>query len=197
MDRFNYRIDLHSTASRHMDVDLCFKQYWVNAKGYHPELSALIYQYGNRQFEGGVLMPFTPLEGETWTNFISYGFEDIKREDNFLGLSHYIPWTRLKAGFDYKLKIRQRDYFLTFAYSKINVGESVEYNDMTDWYYDTITANEISYYATDREETEAGARILFPYRNMKIALDGLYKLIQPVESEERYHEAKISLELMF
>ena len=197
MNRFNYKVALHSVASRHVDIDLYFKQYWVNAKGSHPNLDALIYQYGNRQFEGGLLIPFKPLKGETWTNFVSYGFEDIKREDNFLGLSHYIPWTKLKLGFDYDLVRKETNYILKFDYAKITIGETIEYSDMSGWYYNMITANEIAYFATDREEMEAGARIIFPYRKMKIAIDGTYKLVQPVESEEMFHKANVSLELIF
>lgn len=196
-NRIAYRLDLYSIASRHIDVNLFFKQYWNNAKGYHPDLNALIYQYGKRQFEGGIAIPFTPMKGETWTNSILYAFEDIKREDNFFGLSHYIPWTTLHLGIEYELERRGIKYFLNFSYNNVKVGETVEFSDRSDWYYDMITANEIAYYTTDREETEASAKVIFPYREMKIALMGTYKEIRPIDTETKYHEAEVSLELIF
>ncbi len=196
-NRIAYRLGLHSTASRHVDIDLFFRQYWNNAKGYHPDLGALIYQYGNRQFEGGIVVPFMPMRGETWTNSITYAFEDIKREDNFFGLSHYIPWTTLHLDIEYKLEHRGIDYHLNIGYSKVTVGETVEYNSMSDWYYDTITANEIAYYSSDREETETGLKVVFPYHGMKIALMGTYKELRPINTETRYHLAQTQIEIMF
>ena len=115
----------------------------------------------------------------------------------FLGFLYYIPWTKLKLGFDYDLVRKETNYILKFEYAKITIGETIEYSDMSGWYYNMITANEIAYFATDREEMEAGARIIFPYRKMKIAIDGTYKLVQPVESEEMFHKANVSLELIF
>jgi hypothetical protein len=196
-NRFNWRVDLKTMASRHVDIDMYFQQYWKNAKGYHPDLNAMIYQVGNRQFEGGVLVPFTPISGETWTNYVSYAFEDIQREDNFLGLSHYIPWSTLSLGANYELIRRGVDYILTFGYSKITVGDKTVYNDDADWYYHMITAKEIEYYTTDREVTEAGAKIIFPYKNMKIALIGTYKEVKPINTDALYHEANASFEIMF
>jgi uncharacterized protein DUF6850 len=196
-NRLAYRLDLHSTASRHVDIDLFFRQAWNKAKGYHPDLDALIYQYGNRQFEGGVDVPFTPMKGETWTNSISYAFEDIRREDNFLGLSHYIPWTTLRLGFEYELERGGIDYLLNFNYSNIVIGETVEYDNMSDWYYNMITANEIAYYSTDREEIQAGLKVIIPYRDMKIVLGGTYKELRPINIETRYHLLETQIEIMF
>lgn len=197
MDRFYQQVDLFIKAGRHVDVDLYFKQNQSKANGYHPDLNARIYQYAHRQFEGGVLLPFAPIAGEAWTNKISFAFEDVLREDNFFGLSHYIPWNTLNLGFDYKLMRRGVDYHLNFGYSKIIIGESIEYNEMSYRYYDAITSKEITYYATDREEMEAGIKITFPYRDLKIALFGTYKEVRPINNDMRFHETKISMELIF
>ncbi|MCF7833600.1 MAG: hypothetical protein K9N05_08520 [Candidatus Marinimicrobia bacterium] len=197
MSRFNYRAVLHSTASRHVDIDLYFQQYWENAQGYHPDLDALIYQYGYRHFRGGAYIPYSPVMGEIWTSEIAYGFEDIHREDNFLGLAHYIPWTTFSVGLDYQLKRKGIDYFFNLNYNNIKIGESIEYSVMTDWYYDAITVNEIAYYATDREEIECGLKIAFPFRGRRAALSGTYKEVRPINNDTRFNEMKVSLEIIF
>ncbi len=197
MNRLNYRLDLITAASKHVDVDLFFRQYWNNAKGHHPDLNALIYQLGNRQFEGGILLPFTPIKGETWTSSITYSFDDIKREDNFLGLSHYIPWTTLHLGLDYELERSGISYSFNFGYSNVTIGEIVEYSDLSDWYYDIITTNEIAYYAKDREEIETCLKITFPVKNMHIALSGTYKDVKPINTDMRYRMLQTQIDIMF
>lgn len=197
MNRWYYRIDLRSMATRYMDINIFFKQHWDKARGYHPDLNALIYQYGYRNFRGGVNVPYSSLAGETWTSTIAYGFEDIHREDNLLGLAHYIPWTTFKVGIDYQLIRKGIEYSFDLNYNNIKIGETLEYNDMADWYYDTITVNEIAYYATDREEIEGGLKIAFPFRGRRAAISGTYKEVRPINNDTRFHETNVSVELQF
>ena len=51
--------------------------------------------------------------------------------------------------------------------------------------------------ATDREEIEAGLKVVFPFRDMRIALMGTYKELRPINTETRYHLAQTQIEIMF
>ncbi|MCK4530145.1 MAG: hypothetical protein KAU44_03135 [Candidatus Marinimicrobia bacterium] len=197
MTRFYYRVDLKSTVTSFLNADLFFKQYWSNATGYHPTLNAQIYASSNRHFEGGVALPYHHSANESWAGSVSYSFQDIKREDNFLGLLHYIPGNTLHLNMNYTHKRKGVLYEFNCGYNDVRIGENIVYDTMSDWYYEMITAEEIAYYATDREEIEAGLKVVFPFRDMKIALTGTYKELRPINTETRYHLMQTQIEIMF
>ncbi|MCD6337726.1 MAG: hypothetical protein J7M01_05800 [Candidatus Marinimicrobia bacterium] len=197
MSRFYYRVDLKSTVTSFLNADLFFKQSWSQARGYHPNLNSRIFASSNRHFEGGLLLPYHPSRSESWIGSISYSFQDIKREDNFLGLLHYIPGNTLHLNMRYTYELKSTLYELSAAYNNINMGESIVYDDLSDWYYNMITSNEITYYATDREEFKAGIKIIFPYQDMKITLMETYKELRPINTETHYRIAQTQIEIMF
>jgi hypothetical protein len=197
MTRFYYRVDLKSTVTSFLNADLFFKQYWSNATGYHPTLNAQIYASSNRHFEGGLALPYRPTINESWVGSVSYSFQDIKREDNFLGLLHYIPGNTLHLNMNYTHKRKGVLYEFNCGYNDIRIGESVVYDAMSDWYYDMITAEEIAYYSQDRKVIQAGLKITFPVKNMFIALSGTYQDINPINSDASYHRAQTQIEIMF
>jgi len=197
MTRFYYRVDLKSKVTSFLNTDLFFKQYWSNANGFHPTLNAQIYNSSHRHFEGGLSLPYHPSNNESWTGSVSYSFQDIKREDNFLGLLHYIPGNTLHLNMTYAYQGKGILYELSGAYNDIKIGESIVYDAMSDWYYDMITAEEIAYYSQDRKLIQAGLKITFPYKNIFIALSGTYQDVNPINSDESFHSAQTQIEIMF
>jgi hypothetical protein len=195
--RLNYRADLIFAFSDVLSSDLFFTQYWLSAKGYHPTLHSQIYALGQRHIEGGLLFPYKASMNEKWEGSVSYSFHDIKREDSFLGLLHYIPSNTLHIGMDYAVTLQDVTFSFSIAYNDVQMEQEVEYDDMSGWYYDMITKEEIAYYSTDRKETEAKVMIEFPLKDKRIALTGTYKDINPINSDLRYHIAQTHIEIMF
>ena len=198
LERIHYRIDLKSASRNAVNSDLYFTQSWSNGQGYHPDFNTLIYQYDLRHFEGGLILPYRPQAGEVFTGTVFYTFQDIKREDNFLGLLHYIPWNTLHVGLDYQLERNGISFGFNVAYEDIKVGQVIEYDEMTNWYYELITTQEIAYYSQDRSVTEAGIAIAFPYRDKnRIVFSGTYQEVKPMNTDASYHTAQTKLEILF
>jgi hypothetical protein len=197
MTRFYYRVDLKSKVTSFLNIDLFFKQYWSNVNGFHPTLNAQIYNSSHRHFEGGLSLPYQAKMNEKWTGNISYLFSDIRREDNFLGLSHYIPWNTLHIGMEYDLQVKAVGLSFNVALNSIKVGDVVEYNDMSDWYYQMITAEEIVYYSQDRNIIHAGLKITFPVKDIFIALSGTYQNVSPINLDAKYHSLQTQIDIMF
>jgi len=196
-NRFNYRADLFVNLLNAIQADLFFLQEQINAKGFHPTFETQIYNMISRHFEGGLEFNYSASSNESWTGIASYAFEDLLREDTFLGLSHYIPAEILHLGMDYSLQKGQIGFNFNLAYELKDAGDITEYNELSDWYYEMITKNEIAYYAMDTESIIAGLKVSFPYQNMRIAISGNYEDVNAMNSDEKYHAANIKVELTY
>ncbi|MCF7833455.1 MAG: hypothetical protein K9N05_07770 [Candidatus Marinimicrobia bacterium] len=195
--RWYHRFDLHTALNKILDVNPFYYLSTIEISAYHPTFLSQIYQYNNRSYIGGVSFKYLSQKNESWDGTVSYGFSDINREDNFFGLSQYIPWNTLHVGFDYKLTQSNIDFSFNIGFNNIKVGTTVEYNEMSDWYYQMISAKEIAYYSQDRQEIEAGLKIVFPLKDMRIALSGTYKDVKPINIETRYRMLQTQIEIMF
>ncbi|MEA2076699.1 MAG: hypothetical protein U9O95_01610 [Candidatus Marinimicrobia bacterium] len=197
MARFSYRVDLQPSITPNLDVDLFFQHRSENVEGFHPVLENRIYGYLSRHFEGGLTLPYYTGSGEMWAGTVSCSFQDIKREDNFLGLLHYFPGNTLHFGMHYTLEQNNVSYKLQLGYDNIIVGDEIIYDDMAAWYYSQITEREIAYYVQDREQLSASGKIVFPFRQYQIQLSGSYTAIIPKYLETRYHLVQTSIAFIF
>ncbi len=197
MMRYYYRTDLLIDASRHVRINPSFSQSWESANGYHPELNNTIYKYNYRRFEGNLDIAFTPIKNETFAVIGGYRFEDIKREDNFFGLAHYIPSTTLIVGTHYRMDFKDKSLTINLDYEQKNVISSTEYSSLAGKYYEIITENEIDYYATDTEKIIAGIKFSFPINKTVLALYGNYEDIRAMNSDIRFHGANVKIELIY
>lgn len=196
--RFNHKSSLlFFTQNDIVDADLYFGQFWELAKGYHPSLNAQIFNSSERHFEGGLILAYLPSSHHMWRTNISYSFEDLHREDTFLGLSHYIPAEILHLSFNYKLQKSKTALNFNLAFELKDANAPTEFNEFSDWYYEIITKNEIAYYAMDTGSINGGLTISFPYQNMRIALSGNYEDVRAMNSNDKYHAANMKIELIF
>ncbi len=196
-NRFNYRADLYINLLKKIQTDLFFLQEQNKAHGFHPTLEAQIYNMSARHFEGGLGFSYNASSNEAWNGTVSYAFEDLLREDTFLGLSHYIPAEILHLGMDYTLQRGKTGFNFNLAYESKDAGDATEYNELSDWYYQIITKNEIAYYAMDTESILAGLEFSFPYQNMHIAISGNYEDVRAMKSDDTYHAASVKIELRY
>ncbi|MFA6619102.1 MAG: DUF6850 family outer membrane beta-barrel protein [Candidatus Neomarinimicrobiota bacterium] len=195
--RFNYRGNLFLNILDDFQADLFFLQENNAAKGNHPTMEAQIFNMATRHFEGGLGIAYKPSSQDEWKAIASYAFEDLLREDTFLGLSHYIPSEILSIGL--KAELRRAATSLTFdlAYEYNNRGDLTEYNELSAWYYQMITEKEIIFYGRDTGSIIAGARVTFPYQNLIFAISGNYRNVSAINTNDRYRNAILKLEMIF
>ena len=98
---------------------------------------------------------------------------------------------------DYSLQKGNIAFDFDLAYEIKNAGVVTEYNDLSTWYYQMITKEEIAYYAMDTESIIAGLTISFPYQNMRIAVSGNYEDVRAINSDDTYHAANVKIELIY
>ncbi|MDZ7796567.1 MAG: hypothetical protein U5N56_05785 [Candidatus Marinimicrobia bacterium] len=128
---------------------------------------------------------------------LSYAFEEMKREDNFLGLLDYFPSNSLYLGMRYEHQREFLRYGFDIAYENIEVGQEIIYNDMAGWYYTEITEKEIAYYRRDRRKISASVRLLFPLGGNQFEISASCAALRPKNIAKSYHFAQTRLTMLF
>ncbi len=191
--RFYYRADLYPGCK----ANLFFQQQISRSEGFHPDLDRRIYARSYRQSKGGLTIPYRQSNGEMWSGTVSYAFEEVKREDNFLGLLDYFPSNSLYLGMRYDHERKFLQYGFNIAYENIDVGQEIIYNDITGWYYTEITEKEIAYYRQDRRKISASLRLLFPLGSNQFEISASCTAVRPKNIAKSYHFAQTRLTMLF
>ncbi|MEA3296195.1 MAG: hypothetical protein U9Q27_03605 [Patescibacteria group bacterium] len=113
----------------------------------YPNWDVETYEYTRKNFTNGVGINYCFGKKMYIKHGIFYSIDRLKRIDKFTGILQYFPTSSLKATIDIDYAISSKlNSNIYFSLKSVTPNDNIIYDDLTGWYYNSITKEEEQYY---------------------------------------------------
>ena len=151
----------------------------------YPDWNVETYEYIRKDFTNGIGINYHLGKKMFVKHGMFYSIDRLKRVDKFTGILQYFPSSSLKATIDIDYIMSNKlNSNIYFSLKSFTPDDDIIYDDLTSWYYNSITKEEEQYFSAYYDVYTVKMNILFKSNRLNnYIVEGKYSYISHKDNQ--------------